>query len=1010
MPCSKIKSFFVTVLSQFILMLALMLFCLSFAATAAAFPLEEDFEGETTAFDIPADSGWGVAETHGPWITFRGSRHLDNNISGADQQKEHHGERVIRAILTDWITIPEDSVNPTLSFWYKANLDHHDRIYLDIHYIEIKDKDGKKDKDKHKGKGKGKGDKEPKEKTHTLEKYEKKHNTGDFHVWEKISLKKYRGDQVRVAFREKIDKDGPGRVFVVDDLRISDLPEEDADDDGIPDDYDPTPNDERLPPVADLQAINETSQQAVSLEWSGLENEPLLAGYRIYRRKDDEEKEVVLNKKNLIPADVNIFVDTEVQNVEGYYYRVVAVSKEGHEGGESASGSTFAFVAYNLTPYPYEESFDSVDPIVAVPAGSGWAVAEDHGDWISFSGNYHLDSNPAEGHQEKVKHSDKIVRAAMNKRVHIPEDAADPRLSYWYRLGLTHDHDEIQIDIHYIEDKKKGDEKEKIKKHVRKFKSKDNTDQFKWESISLEKYRGTEIWVVFRQKIDKDGSSGVFILDDLRISQPSGNDENQNGIPDEYETPLNAHMLPFVKNFAATAATDKGEVQLSWSPIDIPKALTVAGYNIYRRRHGSDAPPEKVNPEPVDPEAAAFTDTMVENDAGYYYHVTGLSAAGHDGYPSRPLPAYVAYNHIPVENATAQWEQGVARLAWDAVEGVRYRLYRGPDEADTPALTETGAVPFADTTAEYYYNYYYRFATVQDYIDPFSDLVVQREGPLSAALVLAALPPPRAPISGAGLTPGGTYSMVVAVAASYTVQGTYEVMSGPVRVIAVQGDVTVVGSGDNGVFDIQLPSAGQWQITIEEIDGWMSTITRVDLGVDDTPPTLTVDGPAERETGDDFVVITGVAADTGSGLDSVTVISDRYAGQTFGAVLDSYGGFNCEVPLRVGENMLTVDARDGVGNHTFENITVVLQLTALPVITITSPVDGATVVEDKISVAGEVRSSLPPEQIRLVLGERMMFPAMLEDSYQFTFPDVRLVEGSQTLEVRAETIYGSVSD
>lgn len=1001
MHCSKTKISFVSVLSRLILILALMPLCLFFPAASTAFPLAENFEGETTAFDIPADSGWGVVKTHGPWTTFRGSRHLDNNVSGAEQQKEHNAERVIRAITTDWITIPEDSTNPTLSFWYKAELYHHDKIYLDIHYIEHKDKD--------KGKGKDKGEKELKEKTHTLEQYEQKQNTAEFYVWEKISLKKYKGDEVRVAFRQKIDEDGPGRVFVVDDLRVSDLPQEDADDDGIPDEYDPTPNGELLPPVADLQAINETLQQAVSLEWTGLENAPLLAGYRIYRRKDDETKEVVLNKKQLVPADQNSYLDTEVQNVEGYHYRVVAVSKEGKEGDESSTGSTFAFVAYNLTQYPYEESFDSVDPIIVTPEGSGWEVAEDHGDWSSFSGNYHLDSNPSEVQQQNVKNADQIVRAAMKKRVHIPEDAVNPTLSYWYRLKLTHDHDEIQLDLHYIEDKKSGDEKEKIKKDFRKFKSSDNTDPFKWESISLEKYKGTEIWLVFRQKIDKDGTVGVFILDDLRISQPSGNDENQNGIPDEYESPLNAHMLPYVKNFAATAATDKGEVQLSWSPIDNPKSLVIAGYNVYRSRCGSETPPEKVNAEPLGPEASAFADTTVENDAGYYYHVTGLSGAGHDGYPNRPLPAYVAYNDIPVEHAAATWDQGVARLNWDAVEGVRYRLYRGPAEMDTPELTETAAVPFTDTTAEYYYTYYYRFATVKDFTDPFTDLVVQREGPISPALALTALPPPRAPISGAGLTPEGNYTMRVGDAATYSVSGTYEVMSGPVKVTAVKGDETVVGSGDNGAFDIQLTSAGQWQITIEEIDGWMSTTTAIDLSVDDTPPELTVHSLSERETSDDFIVITGVAADTGSGLNAVVVTSDRYAGQFFGAVLDSYGGFACEVPLGIGANLLTVAALDVVGNQTSANITVTLQLTALPVLSITSPAAGATVVEDEISLTGEVRSSLPPEQIWLVLGERALFPTGADGSYQFIFPDVRLVEGPQTLEVQAETIYGSVS-
>ena len=146
MHCYSTQKSFPSVLSLLILFLALMPLCLFVPATSSAFPLEEDFEDETTAFDITADSGWGVVEPHGPWTTFRGSRHLDNNVSGGEQQKEHHSERVIRAIMTEWITIPEDSANPTLSFWYKTDLDHHDKIYLDIHYLDRKGK-GKDKKD-----------------------------------------------------------------------------------------------------------------------------------------------------------------------------------------------------------------------------------------------------------------------------------------------------------------------------------------------------------------------------------------------------------------------------------------------------------------------------------------------------------------------------------------------------------------------------------------------------------------------------------------------------------------------------------------------------------------------------------------------------------------------------------------------------------------------------------------------------------------------------------------------
>jgi hypothetical protein len=79
------------------------------------------------------------------------------------------------------------------------------------------------------------------------------------------------------------------------------------------------------------------------------------------------------------------------------------------------------------------------------------------------------------------------------------------------------------------------------------------------------------------------------------------------------------------------------------------------------------------------------------------------------------------------------------------------------------------------------------------------------------------------------------------------------------------------------------------------------------------------------------------------------------------------GSFSAQVPLKIGDNVLTVSAADIHGNSAAKAITVTQTLTALPVITITGPADGAVVTTERIDVTGTVRSSLPPEQIRLLL-------------------------------------------
>ena len=114
---------------------------------------------------------------------------------------------------------------------------------------------------------------------------------------------------------------------------------------------------------------------------------------------------------------------------------------------------------------------------------------------------------------------------------------------------------------------------------------------------------------------------------------------------------------------------------------------------------------------------------------------------------------------------------------------------------------------------------------------------------------------------------------------------------------------------------------------------------------------------------------------------------DGFQRQFFGALVDSAGAFSAEIPLRAGENQLTVIARDLVGNEAQKGKKVTLQLSELPSVIILSPPDGATLSEEKITVSGIVHSTLEPEQIRLVLNDQIQFPTGSGGEYTYYSPD-----------------------
>jgi hypothetical protein len=184
----------------------------------------------------------------------------------------------------------------------------------------------------------------------------------------------------------------------------------------------------------------------------------------------------------------------------------------------------------------------------------------------------------------------------------------------------------------------------------------------------------------------------------------------------------------------------------------------------------------------------------------------------------------------------------------------------------------------------------------------------------------------------------------------------------------------------------------------------------VTLTVSDTSgPVLTIDGDAQRDVATDTAVLTGTVLDNGQPAASIVATSSRFPGQVAGIIDAGSGAFRIEVPVSPGVNAITLTAKDAVGNATQKSILATLELSRLPRVTLTQPTNGLETQADKLDVSGYVRSSLPPEQIRLVLGDVIIFPTGSGGQYSFTFKDVRLNFGPNLIAVRAETPDGAVT-
>lgn len=144
-----------------------------------------------------------------------------------------------------------------------------------------------------------------------------------------------------------------------------------------------------------------------------------------------------------------------------------------------------------------------------------------------------------------------------------------------------------------------------------------------------------------------------------------------------------------------------------------------------------------------------------------------------------------------------------------------------------------------------------------------------------------------------------------------------------------------------------------------------------------------------------------------SGVASVSVTNDRFPGAPSGGVLTG-NSFVATVSLALGNNVLTVVARDLSGNN---SALVSYQVVLLQQLQITdiSPASDSAIITGSTAISGKVHASSDIEDVNVYINEfSVSLTATSQPGvYAFTKPDVALQLGDNSFVIRAETAFGN---
>ena len=172
---------------------------------------------------------------------------------------------------------------------------------------------------------------------------------------------------------------------------------------------------------------------------------------------------------------------------------------------------------------------------------------------------------------------------------------------------------------------------------------------------------------------------------------------------------------------------------------------------------------------------------------------------------------------------------------------------------------------------------------------------------------------------------------------------------------------------------------------------------------DNIPPEVTFSDDLQNSTDQSSILLKGEAIDRESGLAGLQAKSDRFQGISFSVTLEG-DVWQSEIPLEMGENLITIEARDKKGNPSSIQVIVSRQLAnQLFDLVIETPAPNSLLDSDTVTLRGYLISEARVESPQVKVNNEPAEVSPTTEPTRFTFVSQPLVlaEGNNIIQVTA---------
>lgn len=449
------------------------------------------------------------------------------------------------------------------------------------------------------------------------------------------------------------------------------------------------------------------------------------------------------------------------------------------------------------------------------------------------------------------------------------------------------------------------------------------------------------------------------------------------------------------------AESEKSAVNLNWQISDSPHiSQIILSRSDYQGTFSQLAT--------FDATVRSYIDSTAMGNRAYHYNITVRAIDSLLG-QSRSVSVFNIGNYEQVQALKVESNKEGLSLTWQANDSKNYQIEKRLADGAWLKLAETNNSSYDDFDVISGMTYEYRVRAYNYIKNPITQKNVIVLGPWSDSASALVRSVPELVLYEYAKHEGNQFDFFATKSAEkLVINGRLLNVSYPskltIKTLSSEQEYTVQND-KRFKLPLDLALGHEWTLSAVDVTGWQENFVIKVITQPDSP-NIVLD-PIESETEQDSITLSG-KVESQTNLKELLVKSNVFEDSTFHLMFNELRQFTGQIPLKQGDNELTIVAEDALGQKVSKIVNIKRVSQIQPTIALVSHKDGDTVTQANVQLEFAVTSEVTLTELVATMNDQFVgtISPFENNRWRLTFEPIMLDMGDNLFNVKVESAQG----